>query len=1815
MRKCGIIAMRILNLSLFAIVVSFVGVMLHADDATGVYRVSVASNGEEAVGMPFEPFGDGLPDSFLAGPFVGDGGDGADFLHHLSVNSGGLSSYSFTQEGWMADGTNGPAARLGDVLLLSPGAGGPLDVFVYGRVPKTASLTSILLPGENLLSYGFPRLAFATDELPAGLSAPVGWDGTGIWDGFIPWWRAFVVTNTTEYPVVWTRSRPYPRLRSGFPVVSGMAVDVENARVELLVSTGGTPIDILVADSLDGYPSGSGWTHLERRESTPAVLLWRDGRLIDGIADGSARFYMVSDVKRDTDGDGIPDAVERHVYGTSPFLSDTDGDGIDDGFELAWGSDPRVPDQPDAFSFVETFEPPEVRLGDIGGQNGWMTDGPDAAVVQSNVVHSGIGALEIHGGQSGGDALDVFHAITCGAQVVWIDVRQRTSAMDGTDAFPEDRIVAYGFDRQGHPIMTDGDSVFTNVLFFADRTSRWTRCTCRIDFADRRWDFYVDGMIVGDGLALHGDARTFREFGFAGGGFVDDIKLSTERPQGLSSDGDAMPDEWEFRHFGNLDRDGTGDFDGDGISDLAEFRAGTDPLVPNIDTDGDGMPDWWELANGLDPNSPDRESVPILYDPFEPPDTNLGDINGRNGWIASRDGLAYVQSGRVHAGQGALEIGSVYGAEFEDVNSVYHSVTTSADIVWTDVRQFVSRDVDMSSVPEDAFVVYAFDKAGYPIMANGDQFFTNRFCAAVGELEWARCTCRIDFSNQIWDFYVNGMLVGRGLAMCGKNRTLHAVGYEGGYGVIDDLVVSKERPAGLSSDGDGMPDEWELERFGTLDRDGSGDFDGDGLSDLAEFLAGTDPSVRDTDGDGMPDGWEVANGLNPLDPADAEADPDGDGVPNIDEWAHGGDPHLDEPDPRIRRPGLRTEFWRTVRKQATLPDFADLMPSAACVSPRVEHPAVPWLDDGSVIGNYFACRLEGFVRIPAFGRYTFHLTSNAGAVLHVDGSVVLSDPDAHSARTKSVALDLDRGYHTIRVDYYKNTGSETLLLEWSGADIERTVIPDSAFCHLPVEEPLPAGYVRGLEVAYYALPAACGSMPDVSALDPVATCVVERVCRLRTVDAWEGAPPSLVDRFASIHSGALLVPKSGCYTFTLASDDGARLWIDGEKVIDHATAHSWASRKGTVPLSQGVHDIKVEHFENTGDAGLQLSWSNDGTPSEVIPSRFFLRPSGGLIDSDGDGMPDWWEDRHGLNSADPSDAALDPDSDGLTNLEEFHAGTDPHLPDTDGDGIPDRWEILHALCPFYGRDAFVDSDGDGALNIEEFVMGTDVWMTDTDGDGVSDGDEMHVYLSDPTAVDFDGGFVTNAILAASDADAAYGYWYSTDDEVILAGRSGTVMYTNDLYAAHSGCLMIRFKAAFSGPYDAELACNIDGERAGVVLLPASTDVRTNDVAFLTRWLQPGLHEMTFELQNFANGIEFYYWDVAVGEPTGPDGDGNGRPDWLDARMRNSCVDRGESIRSKVSPFCLRGRAIVPPAVEAADMTLAVRPLPYSGWWADVPLCTTNGTAAAVTYEGGMKTETVQIVWERFNVMDESDLVIRRGDSLLLSIGEAAEGAILVDGTPIQILDGGICPYRFEADGDHVVEGLCGGLTNAVAVKVVSSSLPDEMPVWRGKVNTFRVQGAGFDDMAVSVDKGAEIVQASATNGVCTGLLSVPAFGRPTALSFEIPNPDASVAGSMALKPFSAYYTLEGTYYVFKVLGDGTRVVENRLSAFDVPASVSLRMTSSSGICFKDGSGRLNLNADSFGPTGDYIYRFYVPVGVDHPCQFLRAYHDGKEIAQ
>jgi hypothetical protein len=86
-----------------------------------------------------------------------------------------------------------------------------------------------------------------------------------------------------------------------------------------------------------------------------------------------------------------------------------------------------------------------------------------------------------------------------------------------------------------------------------------------------------------------------------------------------------------------------------------------------------------------------------------------------------------------------------------------------------------------------------------------------------------------------------------------------------------------------------MPDAWQIAHFGHLGVNPNADPDHDGLTNRQEYEYGTDPNNPDTDGDGMPDGWEVHNWLDPLRDDSAE-DLDGDGFTNLQEYQRGTDP-------------------------------------------------------------------------------------------------------------------------------------------------------------------------------------------------------------------------------------------------------------------------------------------------------------------------------------------------------------------------------------------------------------------------------------------------------------------------------------------------------------------------------------------------------------------------------------------------------------------------------------------------------------------------------------------------------------------------------------------------------------------------------------------------------------------------------------------------------------------------------------------------------------------------------------------------------------
>lgn len=85
-------------------------------------------------------------------------------------------------------------------------------------------------------------------------------------------------------------------------------------------------------------------------------------------------------------------------------------------------------------------------------------------------------------------------------------------------------------------------------------------------------------------------------------------------------------------------------------------------------------------------------------------------------------------------------------------------------------------------------------------------------------------------------------------------------------------------------------------------------------------------------------------------------------------------------------------------------------------------------------------------------------------------------------------------------------------------------------------------------------------------------------------------------------SGLLQVPKDATYTFFVTSDDGAKLWIDGQVVVDNDGIHAPQEKNGKLNLKAGAHSITLSFFNQGAGAELQVRWAEEGKPRRSIPA-------------------------------------------------------------------------------------------------------------------------------------------------------------------------------------------------------------------------------------------------------------------------------------------------------------------------------------------------------------------------------------------------------------------------------------------------------------------------------------------------------------------------------------------------------------------------------------------------------------------------------------
>jgi len=139
-------------------------------------------------------------------------------------------------------------------------------------------------------------------------------------------------------------------------------------------------------------------------------------------------------------------------------------------------------------------------------------------------------------------------------------------------------------------------------------------------------------------------------------------------------------------------------------------------------------------------------------------------------------------------------------------------------------------------------------------------------------------------------------------------------------------------------------------------------------------------------------------------------------------------------------------------------------------------------------------------------------------------------------------------------------------------------------------------YMMGLQAEYF----------QGTDLNP-SNCKVKRIDPQVNFDWGSGSPHPVIpsDNFSVRWKGLIKPPTSGSYTFYTLSDDGVRLWIEDQKIIDNWTDHAAIENSGTIQLEAGkMYVIRLQYYEKGGLATIKLYWSGPSHSKEIIPQTY-----------------------------------------------------------------------------------------------------------------------------------------------------------------------------------------------------------------------------------------------------------------------------------------------------------------------------------------------------------------------------------------------------------------------------------------------------------------------------------------------------------------------------------------------------------------------------------------------------------------------------------
>jgi len=284
--------------------------------------------------------------------------------------------------------------------------------------------------------------------------------------------------------------------------------------------------------------------------------------------------------------------------------------------------------------------------------------------------------------------------------------------------------------------------------------------------------------------------------------------------------------------------------------------------------------------------------------------------------------------------------------------------------------------------------------------------------------------------------------------------------------------------------------------------------------------------------------------------------------------------------------------------------------------------------------DFYAMQFSGKLIVPTSGSYTLYAKSDDGSRITIDEQVIVLNDGTHPAIEKQGVVTLSAGEHDIVVDFFEYAGGDSIEISWAGPGIAKQQIPVSALASGTIvtgstdggttdgtttgattgttagttdgtTTGVTAGTTDGTTTGttdggisgtagvlnYQYFEGQWTKLPDFNQLTPVLE---------GQQSDFSLAAKQVSDNYGFRFAALVDVPNDGAYTFYLSSDDGSRLSIDGQLLIDNDGLHANREYNAVKTLTAGQHHVLVEFFELRGLDTLAVEWSAAGMPRQPL---------------------------------------------------------------------------------------------------------------------------------------------------------------------------------------------------------------------------------------------------------------------------------------------------------------------------------------------------------------------------------------------------------------------------------------------------------------------------------------------------------------------------------------------------------------------------------------------------------------------------------------